>query len=175
MSPRQKEPITYEHALIGFVLPKPLHAYALHRALSASPIGKVWHVKQSALYAMTLRLEADGLLSFSDEEPTQRGKRLMHCTPAGQAAFAQWCSSVVSHPRDIRMDFLAKLYFVQMLHPELRAQLFADQLAECEQWLIRHRVDPGNDRYLHAVEQFRMGQIRAIIEWLRDCESLVKN
>lgn len=173
MSPRQKEPLTYEHALLGFLYHEPLHAYALHRAINASAIGRVWHVKQSALYAMTMRLEAESYVVIAGDTDSPRGKKLLHVTPLGCAAFDAWCLAPVAHPRDIRMEFLTKLYCVQTFHPEQRAQLFARQIAECDRWVqqqsLRVRAD---DHFLRAVEQFRVGQIQATVEWLRACERL---
>jgi DNA-binding PadR family transcriptional regulator len=171
MSPRQKEPLTYEHALLGFLYHEPLHAYALHRAVNASPIGRVWHVKQSALYAMTMRLEEESYVVMSGEATSPRGKKLLHITTRGITAFDTWCLDPVAHPRDIRMEFLAKLYCVQTFHPEHRGQLFVRQIAECDRWLMQqsqHTATP--DHFLRAVEQFRVGQIHAIVEWLRACE-----
>jgi len=173
MSPRQKEPLTYEHALLGFLYHKPLHAYALHRAISASAIGRVWHVKQSALYAMTMRLEAETYVVIAGEATSPRGKKLLHVTPLGYVAFDTWCLAPVAHPRDIRMEFLAKLYCVQTFHPEQRAHLFARQIAECDRWLKQQaQHDPADDHFLRAVEQFRVGQIHATVEWLQACERM---
>jgi DNA-binding PadR family transcriptional regulator len=108
MSPRQKEPLTYEHALLGFLSQTPMHAYALHHTVMQSPLGMVWRVKQSALYAMLTRLAAEGYIDAGDEDLTARGKRLLTLTTIGQGAFMAWCVTPVAHPRDMRMEFLAQ-------------------------------------------------------------------
>lgn len=173
MSPRQKEPLTYEHALLGFLYHEPLHAYALHRAINASAIGRVWHVKQSALYAMTMRLEAEAYVVMAGEATSPRGKKLLHVTPRGYTAFDSWCLEPVAHPRDIRMEFLTKLYCVQRFHPAQRDQLFVRQIAECDRWLTQQaQHSTSTDPFLRAVEHFRVGQILAIVEWLHACERL---
>jgi len=163
MSPRQKTPLTYELALLGFVASSPLHAYALHLALMRSPLGNVWHLKQSACYAMISRLVDDALLDTRDDETTARGKRMLYITAAGQAAFLQWMVAPVHHPRDMRIEFLAKLYFATAQSPAHRATLIAAQQAKIPHW---YGDAPVADRFTHDVHAYRRGHIDAIALWL---------
>jgi DNA-binding PadR family transcriptional regulator len=164
MSPRQKEPLTYEHALLGFLLQTPMHAYALHHTLMHSPLGSVWRVKQSALYAMLTRLAGEGLLDAGEEDITARGKRVLNVTATGETAFMEWCVTPVPHPRDMRMEFLAKLYFLAQLPPHLRQKLIHAQQIHAHQWY--EPLDATLSRYAQQVRQFRNGQITAIQAWL---------
>lgn len=164
MSPRQKEPLTYEHALLGFLLQTPMHAYALHHTLMHSPLGSVWRVKQSALYAMLTRLAVEGLLDAGEEDITARGKRVLNVTGTGKTAFMEWCVTPVPHPRDMRMEFLAKLYFLTQFPREARQQLIDAQQVHAHQWF--EPLDPAMTPYAQIVRQFRNGQITAIQAWL---------
>jgi len=164
MSPRQKEPLTYEHALLGFLLQTPMHAYALHHTLMYSPLGSVWRVKQSALYAMLTRLADEGLLYAGEEDIAARGKRVFTVTPTGETAFMEWCVTPVPHPRDMRMEFLAKLYFLEQLPPHFHQKLLRAQQFQAQQWY--EPLDDTLSRYAQRVRQFRNGQITAIQAWL---------
>jgi DNA-binding PadR family transcriptional regulator len=169
MSPRQKEPLTYEHALLGFLAKTPMHAYALHHTVMQSPLGMVWRVKQSALYAMLTRLASEGLIDAGAEDITARGKRLLSLTPDGHTAFATWCVTPVPQPRDMRMEFLAKLFFLADFPAPMRQQLIQMQQQRAHQW--QEPLDPHMSAYAQTVRQFRNGQITAIQTWLTTLEA----
>ena len=169
MSPRQKEPLTYEHALLGFLAKTPMHAYALHHTLMHSPLGSVWRVKQSALYAMLTRLAGEGLLDAGEEDITARGKRVLNVTATGETAFMEWCVTAVPHPRDMRMEFLAKLFFLADFPAPMRQQLIQMQQHRAQQW--QEPLDSHMSAYAQTVRQFRNGQITAIQTWLTTLEA----
>ena len=128
MSPMLKLPLAMEHALLGFLLREPLHAYEIHRQLDHNhDLGLVWHLKQSLVYVLLEKLEAEGYLTTSTEPQGNRPPRkLLHITPAGRAAFDRWLNAPVEHGRDFRQEFLAKLFFAQQADdPGVLAQLIA--------------------------------------------------
>lgn len=163
MSPRQKEPLTYEHALLGFITDTAMHAYAVHLALQRSPLGQVWHIKQSACYAMISRLADESLLDASSDDGAPRGKRVLTITALGHMRFSAWYCTPVAHPRDMRIEFLAKLYFATMHATATRIDLVRAQQHVLAAWYPSHshRDVFGNDVY-----RYRRGQIDAIAQWL---------
>ena len=169
MSPRQKTTFTYEHTVLGFLIETPLHAYALHQTVVDSPLGNIWHIKQSAFYAIIARMQEVGFICAIESEDDGRGKRMLVCTPAGQAIYARWCSSPVAHPRDMRIEFLAKVYFCSLHGPEAIAALYDQQTQRCQHWLDEITIDPVGDQYRTAVLQYRRGQIQATISWMEAC------
>ena len=162
MSPRQKEPITYEHALLGFLVESPMHAYALHVALVQSPLGAVWHLKQSACYAMIARLAEEDMVDTGSGDDA-RGKRVLTITPHGYACFRQWCITPVPHPRDMRIEFLAKLYFATAIAVSERQTLIAAQQQRIAYWYPKSMT---THRFHSDVLSYRRGQIDAIAAWL---------
>src|SRR5438093_383044 len=61
MSPLLRQPLTVEHALLGFLQQQPMHGYEIYQHLAGlAGLGLVWQVKQSHLYALLDKLEADG-------------------------------------------------------------------------------------------------------------------
>jgi PadR family transcriptional regulator AphA len=169
-------PLGLEHALLGLVRHQPMHAYEMHQQLlHAEALGLVWHLKQGHLYALLARLEAAGYLAgVTEPQGTRPPRKILHLTPAGEAAFARWLQRPVAHGRDFRLEFLAKLYFAAEEGPEAVRRLIATQRSACRAWLddVRAQVQGlGADRpYDQLVLRFRIGQIEAILPWLDECE-----
>ena len=170
-----KQPLTIEHALLGFLRQQPMHAYEIHQTLTRNQaLGLVWHLKQSLVYVMLERLEAEGYVTTTLEQQGSRPPRkLLHLTPGGRAAFARWLVAPVAHGRDFRLEFLAKLYFASQDDPASAGTLIATQQVACRDWLtdLSARADALRDArdYDWLVLQFRIGQIEAILGWLDVC------
>lgn len=167
---------TMEYALLGFFRQQPRHGYELYQQFSA-PAGlwEVWRLKQSQFYALLAKLEAAGYLSATLQPQEARPPRkIFHLTPAGQEIFLAWINSPVEHARQIRMEFLAKLYFAQREGEEVARQLIAKQKAVCHTWLKEQQrqaqtVDQRQG-FAWYVMQFRLSQIESIITWLETCQ-----
>jgi PadR family transcriptional regulator AphA len=179
MSPMIKTPLTIEHALLGFLRLRPMHAYEIHQTLlRAEALGLVWHLKQSLVYLMLDRLEeADYVSVVLEPQGSRPPRKILHLTPSGQAAFARWLVAPVAHGRDFRLEFLAKLYFASQDDPASAATLIAGQQQACREWLfeLRAQADALSDArdYDWLVVQFRIGQIEAILAWLDICAATV--
>lgn len=175
MSPMIKTPLTIEHALLGFLRLRPMHAYEIHQTLlRAEALGLVWHLKQSLVYLMLDRLEeADYVSVVLETQGSRPPRKILHLTPSGHAAFARWLVAPVAHGRDFRLEFLAKLYFASQDDPASAATLIAGQQQACRDWLVELRTQANvlSDArdYDWLVLQFRIGQIEAILAWLDIC------
>ncbi len=175
MSPMVSTPLTLEHALLGFLRQRPMHAYEMHQLLAHSKtLGRVWHLKQSHLYALLARLESAGYIATSTEQQGSRPPRkIMSLTPSGRAALDQWLIGPVAHGRDFRIEFLAKLFFASEKDVTTVMTLIDRQRQACDEWLVTlgRQLDalaPG-DTYDLLVLRFRVSQIAAIRSWLDDC------
>src|SRR5262245_54261762 len=125
MSPLIRLPLTIEFALLGFLRSGALHGYEIHRRLS-DPVGLglVWHVKQSQLYALLTKLEAEGYLSSSFKaQETRPTRKIYRLTKNGTDTFLEWVQNPVPHGRDIRLDFMVKFYFAQREGSKVAARL----------------------------------------------------
>jgi DNA-binding PadR family transcriptional regulator len=177
MSAVDVTPPGLELALLGFLREGPLHAYELHRRLvQAETLGLVWRLKQSHLYALLGRLEAAGLLVGTTQPQGARPpRRVLALTPAGQEAFARWLTTPVAHGRDLRLEFLAKLFFAARNSPPAVSALVERQHAACADWLadLHAQVDatPASQPFATLVLQFRIRQIEGILGWLDLCAS----
>lgn len=173
MSPMIKAPLTMEHALLGFLCDAPMHAYEMHQQLhEAEALGLVWRIKQSQLYALLARLEEVGYLTtVTAPQETRPARKMLHLTPAGRAAFETWRTSPVYHGRDLRQEFLAKLYFAQLDGAASVATLVEAQRAVCRTMLaaMQGRANAAQQPYARLVYEFRYRQIKASFEWLDQC------
>lgn len=177
MSPMVKTPLALEHALLGFVRERPMHAYEIFQTLAQSEeLGLVWRIKQSQLYALLARLEDAGFLASTIEtQDTRPPRKILHLTASGEAALTRWLVAPVQHGRDFRLDFLAKLYFARRDPGGALPTLLTAQRAASEALIaqLQDRVAalaPGRV-YDRLVLLFRVGQLAAILDWLATCEA----
>jgi len=169
-------PLDVEWSLLGFLRERPRHGYALHRKLSRSRgLGIVWNLKQSQLYALLDKLERRGYVEHTLEPQEARPPRKVFAlTPAGEEALQAWIEAPVDHGRDVRLEFLAKLYFARRAGPETVRTLLEAQRRVCREWLARQEMDEAlrdAEPYTWLVRRFRAGQIEAILDWLDLCEA----
>jgi PadR family transcriptional regulator AphA len=178
MSPMPRQPLTIEHALLGFVREQPMHAYEIHQTmLRPDVLGRVWHLKQSLAYVMLERLEQAGYLAVQLEQQQARPPRkLLHLTEQGRTAFAHWLTEPVLHGREFRLEFLLKLYFAKQ-GPQAQLQALVSQQREAcvarIAALQREMQYVAGDSYEMMVLQFRIGQLQAMLEWLEQSVTAV--
>jgi PadR family transcriptional regulator, regulatory protein AphA len=175
MCPMTPTPLDMEWSLLGFLHQQPRHGYALHRKISQSKgLGIVWNLKQSQLYALLDKLERRGYVEHTLEPQASRPPRKVYSLTAdGEDALRAWIEAPVDHGRDIRMEFLAKLYFARQEGPEVVRTLLNQQRQVCHRWLDAQQTDEALyelEPYTWLVRRFRAGQIEAILEWLDLCE-----
>ncbi len=149
------------------------HGYALNARIS-SGLGPIWRIAPSRLYVTLSRLEEEGLIAGRmvprEGHPPRRVFRI---TPSGEKAFWSWVTSPVRHLRDVRVEFLAKLYFLHRLAPERMEDLISDEadaLERIRSRLARRKGLKVEDELIGRLAlSFRLGQLQATLEWLRDC------
>lgn len=169
-------PLSTEFALLGFLRQQPMHGYEIHQRLSdTTGLGLVWRLKQSQLYALLAKLEREEYvtttLEYQDARPP---RKIFELTEAGRRAFLEWIQQPVQQGRQLRLDFLAKLYFAQLEGPEMALRLIEGQRLACQGWLQQQHEEAETLRQVHPydwlVHQFRIGQIEAMLAWLDTCQ-----
>ena len=166
--------LTIEPALLGFVAAGATHGYEIYQQLSA-PTGlwQVWRMKQSQLYALLAKLEElDYLTTTLQPQEARPPRKIYTLTAKGETAFQHWLTTPVANGRQMRIEFLAKLYFAQRQGPTTVHQLLDQQSIACQQWLGTFPVQsapPPDDYFSYAVQQFRRNQIESFLAWLATC------
>ena len=179
--------LTIEHALLGFVYARPGHGYEIYQQLAdAEGLWQVWRLKQSQLYALLTKLEDAGYLAATMQPQEPRPPRKIYrLTARGRDAFERWLQTPVTHGRQMRIEFLAKLYFAPRQGAAGTAHLSDQQMAACQSWLQELRganallagaqaaLEAEEDFFGYAVQQFRLNQIESFITWLTTCRHAV--
>ena len=169
-----------EMALLGLLYQEPGHGYDLHRKV-VTDLGHVWHLSQSQAYAILKRLETRGDIS-AQEIPQEKlpPRQLLHMTTQGRKKFLEWLDTPSGgSTRAIRMEFITRLYFVNLYFPEKIRQIFAQQRMEAEtnvQRLEKNLTDvPGEQIYNRMSLQMRLKQLHLVLEWLDEWQTNFQN
>ena len=159
-------------ALLGFLMQGPAHGYALHQR-AEEELGRIWYMGMSNVYATLKDLESAGHVEAALDEGTYPPRKVYSITPAGRAAFSGWVRKPVHAVRDMRVELLAKLYFLQALELEGALSLLRAQRSVCRRRLEGLEQDASADPadvFGRTVTDFRRRRIRSSIRWLRACE-----
>ena len=173
-----KHPLTMEYALLGLLRQQPMHGYEIHQRMeTGEEDGLVWRVKQGMLYVMLARLESEGLLDSSVETQGARPpRRLYSLTAKGATLLQAWLQTPVRTGRDFRLEFLTKLYFAQQAGTPGALTLVRRQVAASQAYLngiTQNAYGPADpDSFGWLVSDFRVGQMEAVLTWLKRCEQL---
>lgn len=161
-----------DRALLGFLMQGAAHGYALHQR-AEEELGRIWYMGMSNVYATLKELEGAGHLEVALDEEAYPPRKVYAITPAGRASFLAWIREPVDAVRDMRVEFLAKLYFFHALELEGALSLLRAQRALCRDRLneLEHMsTDRPDDLFDRLVSEFRRRRLRSSIEWLRACE-----
>ena len=126
-----------EYPVLGILTRGPAHGYDICRLLREG-IGSIWRLGKSQVYALLIRLEREGLVGHERiGQETLPAKNIFSLTPEGAEVFEEWLDSPVYHVRDIRLEFLTKLWFAHQRGLESEKRLVEKQLAVCQEKATR--------------------------------------
>jgi DNA-binding PadR family transcriptional regulator len=164
-----------EMALLGLLYEEPGHGYDLHRKVNGD-LGQVWHLSQSQAYSILKRLTAQAditVIKVSQEKLPAR--QLMQMTESGRKRFLKWLDSPSGgSTRAIRMEFITRLYFIQMYMPEKLAQAFERQRLEAQTNILsleKTRQGLPEEQVFNCMSlDLRLKQLHTVLEWLDECQ-----
>lgn len=171
-----------EYVILGLLKSRPMYGYEMFQHFESGTLGQIVHLEMSQMYAFLKKLER---LEYIEAELESQGPRpprkIFHLTDAGHDLFQGWLTQPVEKPRDIRILFLIKLYFVQHHHPERLADLIDRQIRACQRFLEHleslHFADSGSSAtndlafFDHVVLRSRIHQTRALLDWMRELQA----
>jgi hypothetical protein len=102
---------------------------------------------------------------------------LFALSSSGRTELARWLSEPVARTREIRLDFLVKLYLALLLEPALAVRLVDEQRDLCARLVeslanrlrsaqVEEEQDPVTARFGDMVLDMRLAQTRAALAWL---------
>jgi DNA-binding PadR family transcriptional regulator len=168
-----------EYTLLGLIAQSeragPVHGYDLQRHLGDSSLSRVIRIESGMMYHYLKRLAARGLITAEVASQEGRPARHLHTlTTEGRAALDAWIDEPVATTREIRLEFLLKLWFARE-RTGRAARLIAEQIRAIDGHIASldaqvAALDEG-DRFGEDVLALRLGQNRAIRAWLAGLEN----
>src|SRR5947209_6307397 len=167
-----------EYAILALLHSQPMHGYEMFQEFKNSTLEEIVHLEMSQMYAFLKKLER---LEYIEAQLEPQGPRpprkVFYLTTLGRNVFFQWLSEPVVRPREIRILFLIKLYFVQRLTPKETALLVDKQIAACRNFLdhleSKHSLyaETGDEAFFeHVVLRGRIYQTRSLLDWLQELQ-----
>lgn len=134
----------------------------------------------SQLYSVLHRLVDQGWADVQIEPQEGRPPRHTYSVTAkGRRAFWRWACTPVAHPRDLRVVFLAKVYFLRRLRPAAVGRLVDAQEAELGTALavLEKRATIASDdvAVATAARTFRAAHVKSALCWLEANRTLLES
>ena len=147
-----------------------MHGYELRERLSTG-LGDLWRIASSQLYSVLHRLEKKGWITCSVEPQAGRPDRKVYrITEGGDRAFWTWATSPVGHLRDVRVELLAKVYFLRRLAPDRIGPLIDAELRTLkglrDRLQSKERIASDDESFGALALAFRVSQLGNTVAWL---------
>ncbi len=167
-----------EYAVLGSMFSGPKHGYEILKFIKDN-LNSIWHIAPSQLYTILKRLETEGLLdSIRQEQPSRPSKRVFSLKTEGRRRFMDWLHSPNRHVRDLRIEFLAKLFFFKNLGIPGAKPLVDSQISllGVSKKRLEHDLQGHMDPFVRLSIRFKIETIDARLSWLHeDAEPFVNN
>ncbi len=166
-----KAAISPEPALLGFLLAGPLHGYDLYRRVNQE-LGPIWRLGISQMYAIVGNYERQGWISTHvARQKTHPARKMLQLTPAGRQAFSSWRQATAHGMRELRIDFILRLYFARQAGPAQARTLIDRQRQAIRRELASLQTaragTPKEQNSFHWLAwDFRLHQLSTVLKWL---------
>lgn len=173
--PRKKTSLsTAEYAVLG-LLRRSTHGYQVARELAGGGgLGLVCPLGMSNVYFLLGNLQERGLVRVEERQEDRYPPRvLLRATAAGRRAFHAWLREPVTRLRQVRLDFLVKLFFLGQEDPGLARELVEGQKEFCRRYLAEWRglaTDAGAESFDRLAIGAKTSVAEGTLRWLEGCE-----
>ncbi|MBI5301997.1 MAG: PadR family transcriptional regulator [Chloroflexi bacterium] len=163
---------TARFALLGLLVDEAHHGYDLYQHFTdPAGLGQVWHLGMSQMYADLKTLEASDFVKATVEQQDSRpAKKVFALTPAGRAAFREWMATPSRGLREMRVEFIVRLFFARREGRRAVTALIERQdqalRAELARWQVERSTEALDD-FGQLVRAFRLNQTQAALTWLK--------
>ena len=144
------------------------------------PLGEVLHLEPGMLYHHLKKLERVGWVEASVQQQANRpARRTYRLAESGRAELLRWLAEPVTRTRELRLEFLVKLYFARLVDPERADRLVTEQREATQRQLasletqLRALASPGAEAARDPLSDFtttvltlRRMQTEAALVWL---------
>jgi PadR family transcriptional regulator AphA len=146
-----------------------MHGYEMARYFDRDDLTDVCPIEQSLLYTYIRNVEDRDLVSWTEERVGLRPPRKRYAlTISGEDLVAHWLRQPVERMREVRLEFLLKLYFLHRLDPAAERILLGQQIDVCEAYRLRlaERVEESIG-FQRLVAQSKLSAAESTAGWLR--------
>ncbi len=157
---------------LGLLMRGPAHGYRLFAAYRQE-FGEIWTAGRSRFYGALGDLPRRRLARAHLEPQAHRpARRTYTITAAGRRQFLAWLHKPVTPLRAVRVVFLAKLRFFELLRLPRTEALLSSQKAACHEGLVHLEqraalaAKSESTRFEEILYTFRVHQARSVLKWL---------
>jgi DNA-binding PadR family transcriptional regulator len=173
--PRTKTFLTpAEYAVLGLLRERPAYGYELQKQLSGGKgLARVCPVEPAMVYAILKSLSGLELIDGEWDSSSYPPRAVYGATAEGDSAFMRWLRQPVARMREVRHDFMVKLYFALQEDPEAALDLVAGQLEACREYErdVEKELQQAEAGSFDAMAlQSKATAARLTAEWLRGCQ-----
>lgn len=160
------------YAILGLLRQQPMHGYEIAQHFKPeADLGQVVPADMSTIYTFLKDLQEHGLISGKKETVGARPPRTVFSpTAEAEELFLDWVRRPVARIREIRLDFLLKLYFARQLGPAEVKALIAAQLAVGRSYLARQRTTAralAPSSFEALVLESKLTAAESTVSWLK--------
>jgi DNA-binding PadR family transcriptional regulator len=153
-----------------------MHGYEMTAFIEEEGLSDVCPVEQSTLYTYLRNIEARGLVTWTEERVGHRPPRkIFELTLAGRELVHGWLRRPVGRMREVRLELLIKLFFLDRLDPEGNRCLLADQVVACQAYLRGLDASPPRGAFQRLVLQSKRTAAEATLSWLQSYAGELQN
>jgi len=159
------------YAILGVLRERSMHGYEIAQHFKPeAELGQVVPAEMSTIYTFLKDLQEHGLIQGERVTVGARPPRtVFSLTAEAEPLFLDWVRRPVARIREVRLDFLIKLYFAQRLGGA-EAQILLDaQIAVCQDYLERQKAgerDLKPASFEHVVQESKLTAAEGTLSWL---------
>jgi DNA-binding PadR family transcriptional regulator len=161
-----------EYGVLGLLREKPAYGYELQRHFSGRRgLGRVCPVEPGMVYANLKSLSGLELIDGAWDNTTYPPRAIYKATDLGEATFLRWLVAPVARMREVRLDFLVKLFFALKEDGALAAQLIDAQIAATREYAgevgqEQREMEDDPSGFDAIVLESKASAARITLEWL---------
>lgn len=164
-----------EHALLGLLQIQPRHGYELSKEFAdGTVLGDIVHLEPGMLYANLKKLQNAGwVVAETEQQEGRPPRRVFELTEDGRRELGRWLAEPVERTRDIRLEFVLKLYLARIIDPEQAQRLTLEQREMCAAFIesLEQQLAKTDDDFHRLVLEMRLAQNQSLARWLEQAAS----
>ena len=160
------------YAILGLLREQPMHGYEIAQHFKPeADLGQVVPADMSTIYTFLKDLQEHGLISGKRETVGARPPRTVFSpTTEAEELFLDWVRRPVARIREVRLDFLLKLYFAQRLGAKEVKTLVEAQIAVGRSYLARQKTSArtlAHSSFEALVLESKLTAAESTLSWLK--------